>query len=162
MGRFSRRIAKLGWESLPLGAVGRYGETQLKFVEPIRRRLATRVAEFTAALLGERRGEGETVRLISSCPSYGAGRVNELASRQGPADPLSCRRSRENETADRASTRFAKRRSGRQSERNKWKRGGNHGEEQRERARERDKRKRIERGGNARAYVCVKESGRHF
>lgn len=42
---------------------------------------------------GRRRREeavGQAARLISSCPSYGPGRVNELASRQGPTDLLSC------------------------------------------------------------------------
>lgn len=46
---------------------------------------------------GEERGETRredggrrAARLISSCPSYGPGGVNELASRQGPTDLLSC------------------------------------------------------------------------
>lgn len=134
----------------------------MKFVEPIRQRLATRVAEFTAALLGERRGEGETARLISSCPSYGAGRVNELASRQGPVDPLSCRRWRESETADRARARDLPR--GEAGDRAREINGSEEGIMERntesERERDRDERKRIERGGNARTYVSVTEGGR--
>lgn len=132
----------------------------MKFVEPIRRRLATRVAEFTAALLGERRGEGETARLISSCPSYGAGRVNELASRQGPVDPLSCRRWRESETADpreHAICQEEKRET--ESERNKWRRGGDRGEKQRERERERERQKKENRERRKRPRVCMRERG---
>lgn len=42
--------------------------------------------------------ERQQRQLISSCPSYGSSRVNELASRQGPTDPLSCHDSQANGT----------------------------------------------------------------
>lgn len=110
-GRLSR-IAKLGWESYRVvGQVGRPSWSSLNRPDgdwPHETRSSP------TALLGERwdreRGtEGRTARLISSCPSYGAGRVNELASRQGPVDPLSCR-CRERTRRQIANVRFAKRR----------------------------------------------------
>jgi len=93
--------------------------------------------------VGGREREDRTARLISSCPSYDAGRVNELALRQGSVDPLSCRRWKRARWPDRGRALCLRGGEARQSEKNKGKEG----------------REREGRRGDTHVHTCTCERG---